>query len=163
MLERFFLWWSVLMYQYFTLHEETININWELVGVKKHMRRNSRTANFLYGEVSLRRNIRTVKLHTANFPYGEISLRRNLLTAKFPTAKFATTKFPTPTDILPTDISPTDISPTVHFVDRYFADRTFCRSAKVCYGHFAYRYFADTHKIMLNWTKYLLDTYVFMK
>ena len=37
-----------------------------------------------YGEISVRRNIRTAKFPTAKYPYGEISLRRNFLTAKFP-------------------------------------------------------------------------------
>ena len=63
----------------------------------------SRQLIFLYGENSVRRNIRTVKYPTAKFLCGEISLRRNFLMvkspsgetfyAKFPTAKFPTAKF----------------------------------------------------------------------
>ena len=39
---------------------------------------------YFYGEISVRRNIRTAKFPTAKFPYGEISLRRNVLMANFP-------------------------------------------------------------------------------
>ena len=54
----------------------------ELVEVKNaceiiSIRRIFFTANIFYGEISIQRNILTVKFSTVKFPYGEISLRRN--------------------------------------------------------------------------------------
>ena len=71
-----------------------------------------------------------------------------------------------PTDIWLTDIRRPDISPTGHFVNRTFPRKDNLPTdiqPKVCYGHFADRNFADTHKINSNNNKYLFDTYVLME
>ena len=41
----------------------------------------------------MRKNFNTAKPHTANLFYGEISVRRNIRTAKFPKAKYPYGKF----------------------------------------------------------------------
>ena len=61
-----------------------INISSELVEVQKRIRQKFDISKLPYGEISVRRNIRSAKTPTVEFPYGEINLRRNFVTAKFP-------------------------------------------------------------------------------
>ena len=93
--------YKLLLYQYFkfTLVENQFKqqIRWSSKNAFDEISiwRNFRTANLCYGEISVRRNVRTAKFPTAKFPYGDVSLRRYFLTAKLPTAKFHTAEFPT--------------------------------------------------------------------
>ena len=45
-------------------------------------------------QISVRRNIRTVKFPTARFPYGKVSFGRNFLTEKFPYGEISDGEIP---------------------------------------------------------------------
>ena len=68
---------------------------------KTSIPRTIRTANLIYGEISVRQNIRTANFLTVKFLYGEISLQQNFLTAKYPTAKYLTAKLPSAACMVP--------------------------------------------------------------
>ena len=60
-----------------------ISISSELVQVQERTQKNLHTAKLPYGELILRRNFRTAKYLYVEISYSEISLRRNFLTVKF--------------------------------------------------------------------------------
>ena len=49
----------------------------------------------VYGEMSVRQKVSRRSVLTAKCPYGEVSVRRSVRTAKCPTAKSPTAKSPT--------------------------------------------------------------------
>ena len=83
------------MYKYLTLFYLKNNVRSKFVEVEIHIRKNFPAAKLSYGELILRRNIRTMKYPMAKFPYREISIRQNFLKSRFPYAKCPTAKIPT--------------------------------------------------------------------